>query len=279
MLPLCLRVPTICCTNPVQLLLEQRRSSSLPLLQLTGGSGPVTPGRLGHSHQGCGDLPSSHCSPPPPPLSQPVINLTKMTADRCQPLQRSNEIYGFRAVHQGAEQSTPDTGTSSHLLCINKPRISLAAITVISPQATRVLKQILTNFNVLASLQSCLLVCFYSKIAHSELFWVRVLHVLGVRLGGACACSHTNKQLRSAQEWGLIWVQYTWPLQVQYLECCQQRGKKKITPWHKYAVCALVSCNFFTSMCRNIYPQQKCLTNLVNVKPYGVHCKDFIRPF
>lgn len=35
----------------------------------------------------------------------------------------------------------------------------------------------------------------------------------------------------------------------------KKRRKKKITPWHKYAVCALVSCNFFTSMCRNIYPQ------------------------
>lgn len=83
MLPLCLRVPAICSNNPVQLLSEWCRSDSVPLPQLTRGSGPVTPGRLGHSRRGCRDQPSSRCTPPPPPPSQPVINLTKMTADRC----------------------------------------------------------------------------------------------------------------------------------------------------------------------------------------------------
>lgn len=83
MVPLCLQVPAICYKKPAQLLLEWCRSDSSPLLQPTRGSGPVTPGRLGHSHGGCGDQPSSHCTPPPPRLPQPVINLTKMTADKC----------------------------------------------------------------------------------------------------------------------------------------------------------------------------------------------------
>lgn len=52
-----------------------------------------------------------------------------------------------------------------------------------------------------------------------------------------------------------------------------------ITPQHNYAEYALVSYNFFTSMYRTIYPPQKCLLNLETVRPYGVHCMNFIHPF
>lgn len=143
--PLCLGVPAISCNNQAQLLTVWGLAASHPASQARELAA-VTPGSLGHRHWGRPELLLLVSVPRLPPLSSflPVINLTKMTADRCQPLQRSNEIYGSGAVHQGADQSTPNAGTYTG---DNPPRINLPAIVSVSVQVWATQKWILTKFN------------------------------------------------------------------------------------------------------------------------------------
>ena len=84
-------------------------------------------------------------------------------------MQRSNEIYGFGAVHQGADQSTPNAGTYTG---DNPPRLKLPAIASVSPQAQATQKRILTQFNpserfddgLLETSRQCVSVCVCTRI-------------------------------------------------------------------------------------------------------------------
>lgn len=185
--------------------------------------------------------------PPHPSLSSISLKWQQTNVSLCKDQMKSMAL-GLLTKEQGRlhrhghQQSPP----------LHQPaQITLAAITVIFHGQSKCSDRFWQTLMLQPLCRFSVLVFLYSRIAHSELFFGgRLLRWVwgnagnhptsrsGVhRIGVSTLVPHMPCNLNSASQGE------------------GRREKNMITPWHKYAVCALVSCNFFTSMCRNIYPQ------------------------